>query len=153
MAQEQLIYGIHAGAAALRRGAAQITTLCVAEGNHANSRLQAVIDSAARHGVQLQYRARAALAGWVPDGVHQGVVACRRAAAPLDEHDLLDLIAGLDEPALLLVRDGVQDPHNLGACLRSADAAGAHAVIAHRDRAVGLTDTESKVASGAAENN
>lgn len=152
MAQEQLIYGIHAVAAALRRGAGQITTLCVVEGNHAHSRLQVVIDSAARHGVQLQYKPRAALDGWVPDGVHQGVVAWRRAAAPLDEHDLLDLVVGLDEPALLLVLDGVQDPHNLGACLRSADAAGAHAVIAPRDRAVGLTATVSKVASGAAEN-
>src|SRR3569623_15496 len=106
MAQEQLIYGIHAVAAALRRGAAQITTLCVAEGNHANSRLQAVIDSAARHGVQLQYTPRAALDGWVPDGDHQGVVAWRRAAAPRDEHDLLDQIAGLDEPALLQEQDG-----------------------------------------------
>src|SRR3569623_2700223 len=128
MAQEQLIYGIHAVAAALRRGAAQITTLCVVEGNHANSRLQAVIDSAARQGVQLQYNPRAALDGWVPDGVHQGVEGWRRAAAPLDEHDLKDLIAGHDEPAQLLVLDGVQDPHTLGACLRSADAAGAHAV-------------------------
>src|SRR3569623_2420334 len=99
MAQEQLIYGIHAVAAALRRGAAQITTLCVAEGNHANSRLQAVIDSAARHGVQLQYNPRAALDGWVHDGVHQGVVAWRRAAAPLDEPALMGLLAGRDEPA------------------------------------------------------
>src|SRR3569832_1394826 len=99
MAQEQLIYGIHAVAAALRRGAAQITTLCVAEGNHANSRLQAVIDSAARHGVQLQYKPRAALDGWVPDGVHQGVVAWRRDAAPHDEQEIMDLIAGHTAPA------------------------------------------------------
>jgi 23S rRNA (guanosine2251-2'-O)-methyltransferase len=67
---------------------------------------------------------------------------------PVDIEDLLD---GLKEPALLLVLDGVTDPHNLGACLRVADAMGAHAVIAPKDRAVGITPTVEKVASGAAE--
>ena len=80
---------------------------------------------------------------------HQGVVA-RVAALPrvLKLDDVLDTLA---EPALLLVLDGVQDPHNLGACLRVADGAGAHAVIAPKDRACGLNATAIKVASGAAE--
>jgi 23S rRNA (guanosine2251-2'-O)-methyltransferase len=83
--------------------------------------------------------------------VHQGVVAEVRPSAPLDENSLLDLITGLDSPALVLVLDGVSDPHNLGACLRTADAAGATAVVAPRDRAAGLTPAVRKVAAGAAE--
>jgi 23S rRNA (guanosine2251-2'-O)-methyltransferase len=80
---------------------------------------------------------------------HQGVVA---SAEPLDMPKFIeDVLEGLTEPALLLVLDGVQDPHNLGACLRVADGAGAHAVIAPKDRSVGLTTAAIKVASGAAE--
>jgi len=80
---------------------------------------------------------------------HQGVVA---SAEPLDMPKFIeDVLEALTEPALLLVLDGVQDPHNLGACLRVADGAGAHAVIAPKDRSVGLTTAAIKVASGAAE--
>jgi 23S rRNA (guanosine2251-2'-O)-methyltransferase len=80
---------------------------------------------------------------------HQGVVA---PAEPLDMPKFIeDVLEGLTEPPLLLVLDGVQDPHNLGACLRVADGAGAHAVIAPKDRSVGLTTAAIKVASGAAE--
>jgi 23S rRNA (guanosine2251-2'-O)-methyltransferase len=80
---------------------------------------------------------------------HQGVVA---PAEPLDMPKFIeDVLEGLEEPPLLLVLDGVQDPHNLGACLRVADGAGAHAVIAPKDRSVGLTTAAIKVASGAAE--
>jgi len=67
------------------------------------------------------------------------------------EESLFDILNGLKEPPFLLILDGVQDPHNLGACLRSADAAGVHAVIAPKDRAVSLTDTVRQVACGAAE--
>ena len=80
---------------------------------------------------------------------HQGVVA---EADPLDMPKFIeDVLEGIDEPPLLLILDGVQDPHNLGACLRVADGAGAHAVIAPKDRSVGLTTAAIKVASGAAE--
>ncbi len=68
------------------------------------------------------------------------------------EDDLFDIIGKLGAPALILILDTVQDPHNLGACLRSADAAGAHAVVAPKDRSVGVTDTVRRIASGAAEN-
>lgn len=68
-----------------------------------------------------------------------------------NEDDLFDILDSLKEPPFLLILDGVQDPHNLGACLRSADAAGVHAVIAPKDRAVSLTDTVRKIACGAAE--
>jgi 23S rRNA (guanosine2251-2'-O)-methyltransferase len=80
---------------------------------------------------------------------HQGVVAEVDAALP--HRTLDDVLEGLDEPPLLLVLDGVTDPHNLGACLRSADAFGAHAVIVPKDRAVGLNATVAKAASGAAD--
>jgi len=80
---------------------------------------------------------------------HQGVVA---QAEPIDMPQFIeDVLEALDEPPLLLILDGVQDPHNLGACLRVADGAGAHAVIAPKDRSVGLTLAAMKVASGAAE--
>jgi len=80
---------------------------------------------------------------------HQGVVA---AADDLDMPQFIeDVLEGLEEPPLILILDGVQDPHNLGACLRVADGAGAHAVIAPKDRSVGLTTAAIKVASGAAE--
>ncbi len=80
---------------------------------------------------------------------HQGVVA---QAEPLNMPQFIeDVLEGIEEPPLILILDGVQDPHNLGACLRVADGAGAHAVIAPKDRAVGLNATAAKVASGAAE--
>ena len=88
----------------------------------------------------------AALSG---HAAHQGVVAIVDAARPHIGID--DVLADLAEPALLLVLDGVTDPHNLGACLRNADAFGAHAVIVPKDRAVGLNSTVAKAASGAAE--
>ena len=91
----------------------------------------------------------ARLDGMVGTRRHQGVVA--RVDARQRELKLADVLETLTEPALLLVLDGVQDPHNLGACMRVADAAGAHAVIAPRDRAVGLNATAIKVASGAAD--
>ena len=87
--------------------------------------------------------------GMAPNARHQGVIArvdARQKALHLD--DVLDT---LEEPPFLLVLDGITDPRNLGACLRVADAAGVHAVIAPKDRAVGLTDVAMKAASGAAE--
>jgi 23S rRNA (guanosine2251-2'-O)-methyltransferase len=84
-----------------------------------------------------------------PGARHQGVIAT---VDSTQRHVALDdVLDTLEEPAFLLVLDGIQDPHNLGACLRVADAVGAHAVIAPKDRAVGLTQTAVKVASGAAE--
>lgn len=81
---------------------------------------------------------------------HQGVVADYRPPPPMDEHDLSAILTEHDAP-LLLILDGVQDPHNLGACLRSAAAAGAHAVIVPRDRAASLTSGARRSAAGAAE--
>ncbi len=82
---------------------------------------------------------------------HQGVIAWVQMPSVRGEKDLWHLLEGLREPPLLLVLDGVQDPHNLGACLRTADATGVHAVLSPKDQTVGLTATVFKVASGAAQ--
>jgi 23S rRNA (guanosine2251-2'-O)-methyltransferase len=89
------------------------------------------------------------LEGMAGGGRHQGVVA--RVSAQTQKQTLEELLEGLKVPPLLLVLDGITDPHNLGACLRVANAAGAHAVIAPKDHAAGINATVSKVASGAAE--
>ena len=91
----------------------------------------------------------ARLDGMAQHARHQGVVA--RVEAVELARDLDGVLAGLTEPALLLILDGVTDPHNLGACLRVADGMGVHAVIAPKDRAAGINPTVAKVASGAAE--
>lgn len=85
-------------------------------------------------------------------GRHQGVVALVKAEPVKDEGDLEDILNGLDCPAFLLILDSVTDPHNLGACLRSADAAGVHAVIVPKDNSAPLNSVAKKVACGAAEN-
>ena len=148
---EQLIHGLHAVVAALNHEPEQVRGLWV-ERQRRDGRMQSLLDQAAGHGVAIHWAERAALDQLSGGARHQGVVA-RLAVRPRghDEADLPALLAAADGPALLLALDGVQDPHNLGACLRSAAAAGVHAVIAPADRAAGLNATVRKVASGAAE--
>ena len=148
---EQRIYGLHAVAAALRYEPEQVQELLV-ERQCRDGRIQALLDVAATHGTQVRLTDRAELDRLSGGIRHQGVMA-RLAVQQrtYSEADLPALLAATVEPALLLALDGVQDPHNLGACLRSAAAAGVHAVIAPVDRAVGLNATVRKVACGAAE--
>ena len=114
-----------------------------------DARARDLVKLADRLGLRLFVTDGARLGGMAGGGRHQGVVA--RVDAKQRYVAIDDVLDALTEPALLLVLDGVTDPHNLGACLRVADAVGAHAVIAPKDRAVGLTATVAKVASGAAE--
>lgn len=151
MQRDEVVFGIHAVAAALKRGAGHVSVVWTAQGADHKSRLQPLIDAARECGVMVQSVTREELDGLADGGRHQGVVARLRRVRSGDERDLKEFLAALTEPAFLLVLDGVQDPHNLGACLRSADAAGVHAVIVPRDRAAGLTSTARKTASGAAE--
>ena len=148
---EQLIHGLHAVAAALNHEPEQVRGLWL-ERQRRDGRMQALLDQAAGHGVAIHWADRAELDRLSGGARHQGVVA-RLAVQQrsYDEADLPALLAAADGPALLLVLDGVQDPHNLGACLRSAAAAGVQALIAPTDRAAGLTATVRKVASVAAE--
>jgi 23S rRNA (guanosine2251-2'-O)-methyltransferase len=148
---EELIHGLHAVAAALKYEPEQLRGLWV-ERQRRDARIQTLLDDAARRGVPVHQADRAELDRLSGGARHQGVLA-RLAVRQRtqDEADLPALLAAADGPALLLVLDGVQDPHNLCACLRSAAAAGAHAVIAPADRAVSLNATVRKVACGAAE--
>ncbi len=148
---EETVYGIHAVRALLERRAAAVRRVIVQAGR-ADRRAQELVDLARSCGVVVETRAATELDALAAGGVHQGIVARVQPAAPLAEEELLmRLGAGGPRPPLLLVLDGVQDPHNLGACLRTADAAGADAVVVPRDRAVGLTPVVRKVAAGAAE--
>ncbi|MBL8260591.1 MAG: 23S rRNA (guanosine(2251)-2'-O)-methyltransferase RlmB [Candidatus Competibacteraceae bacterium] len=148
---ENLIHGLHAVAAALKYEPDSIRGLWV-ERQRRDSRMQTLLAEAGQRGVPTHEAERAELDRLSGGARHQGVIARVAAARPaLAEGDLAEVLAALTEPALLLVLDGVQDPHNLGACLRSAAAAGVHAVIAPLDRAAGLNATVRKVACGAAD--
>jgi len=98
-----------------------------------------------------EFKTAKELDAWLPDVVHQGVIAYVLPARGLNENELMDMLDGLSRPAFLLVLDGVTDPHNLGACLRTADAAGVDAVIIPKDRAASLSAIVRKVSAGASE--
>jgi 23S rRNA (guanosine2251-2'-O)-methyltransferase len=145
-----ITFGIHTIESILTRAPARICALYVQEGA-LNPRLEAVCQRAEQLNISVQRVARHKLDEMTAGERHQGIVARCQPLATYEEADLYKLIAGLNTPALLLILDGVQDPHNLGACLRSADAAGVTAVIAPKDKATRLTPVVQKVASGAAE--
>ncbi|CBW75000.1 23S rRNA Gm2251 methyltransferase (EC 2.1.1.-) [Mycetohabitans rhizoxinica HKI 454] len=148
MARLKVLYGFHAVTARLRHDSSSIEEVLY-DATRRDRRMQDFLQAAQSSGVRLIAADDARLHGLAGTHRHQGVVA-RATDLPLAQN-LAELLDALPGPALLLVLDGVTDPHNLGACLRVADAAGAHAVIAPRDRAVGLNSTAAKVASGAAE--
>jgi len=135
---------------ALKHGADTVIEIWV-EAQRRDKRIQEILALARKAGVEVRRVPKEALDELLPDTNHQGIIARTRAPTSLGEKDLARLLERLDAPPFLLILDGVQDPHNLGACLRSADGAGVHAVIAPRDRSAGLTPTACKVASGAAE--
>ncbi len=148
MARSKIIYGFHAVTARLKHDPATIDEIYY-DPDRRDRRMMDFLQHANDAGVRLIAADARRLHGLIGNDRHQGVVA--RAAEIVLTQNLTELLAGIVGPPLLLVLDGVTDPHNLGACLRVADAAGAHAVIAPRDRAVGLNATAKKVASGAAE--
>jgi 23S rRNA (guanosine2251-2'-O)-methyltransferase len=143
-----MVYGLHAVTAAIKRNAAGVAEVFVDAGRQ-DPRIRRLLDAAQSAGVRVHSADAMRLDGLARGSRHQGVVAfvqSQALASSLDE--VLEAVSG---PPLLLVLDGVQDPHNLGACLRVADGMGVHAVVAPKDRAVGLSPTVHKVASGAAE--
>jgi 23S rRNA (guanosine2251-2'-O)-methyltransferase len=146
--KSKMIFGFHAVTARLRHEASSIEEIYV-DADRRDPRMRELIRAIQAANVRMIQADDARLNAIVGTRRHQGVVAKAgelSLARNLDE--LLDIIEG---PPLLLVLDGITDPHNLGACLRVADGAGAHAVIAPKDRAVGLNATAAKVASGAAD--
>lgn len=145
--EPRVVFGFHAVLASLRADPGSVTEIFLDEARN-DARARDLAAAAEKAGVRLMRVPARRLDGFYGGGRHQGVVARvapRRAADSLEE-----LLEGIEKP-LLLVLDGVTDPHNLGACLRVANAAGAHAVIAPKDRAAGISAAVSKVASGAAE--
>lgn len=150
MSAGDLVYGLHAVRALLERDAGRVRQVWLQQGRD-DARLRAVQELAAARGVRLGRRPSAELDRMTQQAVHQGVVAEVAPAPALGEDELLVRVAAAGRDVLLLVLDGLQDPHNLGACLRTAEAAGVMAVIAPRDRAAGLTPAVRKVAAGAAE--
>jgi 23S rRNA (guanosine2251-2'-O)-methyltransferase len=141
------IGGFHAVMAALEDAPVKPLEVLLA-GHRQDERSRRVAELAKAHGVPLQLRAKSDLDLLAPELRHQGVLAMMPAQAYSGE-DVLDVPATPDK--IVLVLDGVQDPHNLGACLRTAEAAGVHAVVIPKDRAAGLTPIVRKAAAGAAE--
>ncbi|MEO6984225.1 MAG: 23S rRNA (guanosine(2251)-2'-O)-methyltransferase RlmB [Paralcaligenes sp.] len=151
MASHQVLAGFHAVVARLRHAPASIKELYV-EASRRDKRMRTFIDQAEAAHVRVHPVSTERLDGLAHGTKHQGVVALAEAEKlAVDVDEVLDVLEDKGQPALLLILDGVTDPHNLGACLRTADAAGVHAVIAPRDRAVGLNSTVARVACGAAE--
>jgi len=148
MARHKVLYGFHAVTARMRHDASTVEEVFY-DATRRDRRMQDFLQTAKEAGVRLIAADETRLWGLARTERHQGVVALA-GDLPLAQN-LAELLDGINGPALLLVLDGVTDPHNLGACLRVADAAGAHAVIAPRDRSAGLNATAAKVASGAAD--
>ena len=148
MQPEAVIYGIHAVTARIRHRPESIREIWTDKTRH-DPRSKRLLQAAAEKGIIIRSAVRKRLDDIARSSRHQGIVALVDAHAQV--HSLDAVLDSLDEAALLLVLDGVTDPHNLGACLRVADGLGAHAVVAPKDRSVGLTATVEKVASGAAQ--
>jgi 23S rRNA (guanosine2251-2'-O)-methyltransferase len=148
MSESRVVYGFHAVTSALRSTPDAIREIYF-DGARKDHRGADLLKLAQSRGVRVMTVDTRRLDGMTGNARHQGVAASV-AAVKLATH-IDDVLEALTEPALLLILDGITDPHNLGACLRVADAMGVHAVIAPKDRAVGLNATVSKVASGAAE--
>ena len=145
---ERIVFGFHSVLARLRADPKSVLEVFLDE-TRKDARAKDFAVQVERAGARLMRVPASRLEGMAGGGRHQGVVA--RVEANTQKQTLEELLEALQVPALLLVLDGITDPHNLGACLRVANAAGAHAVIAPKDHAAGINATVSKVASGAAE--
>ncbi len=145
----EFIYGIHAVKAVLDREPERFIEAYVLKGRQ-DDRLMPILNDLQACGVSIQQMTRKTLDDKAQGANHQGIIARVKAAKQLNENDI-DAILAQHETPLLLVLDGVTDPHNLGACLRNADAAGVAAIIVPKDRSAPMNATVSKVACGAAE--
>ena len=153
MAKIDIAYGIHSIQALLKTSPERIKKIFLLKGR-SDQRMQKIIQSAQKASISIEYCERKFLDTHC-EGNHQGVLAHVTPGKTYDERSFYELIDNLlensQEIPLLLVLDGVTDPHNLGACIRTADSAGVHAIIIPKDNSTGLTETARKVASGAAE--
>jgi 23S rRNA (guanosine2251-2'-O)-methyltransferase len=148
---ERVVYGIHPVLAALRARPAEVERLLLVEGALPSRVSGEVLALAQAARVRVERVTRDRLGELAEGGVHQGVAAELRAYAYAELEDLLALARAAGQPPLLVVLDGIQDPHNLGAIIRSAHALGAHGVVLGRDRAAGVTAAVAKASAGAVE--
>lgn len=148
--EEQTLVGFHAVSSALKAAPENIQWLRVDDKSH-NKRLKELQTEAARAGIKVINASHAELDRLAGQERHQGVVAGFSGKNVVDEGQIGALLEDISGDPLILVLDGVQDPHNLGACLRTAEAAGVHFVIICKDRATGITPVVRRAASGAAE--
>jgi 23S rRNA (guanosine2251-2'-O)-methyltransferase len=150
VAERNFVYGLHAIGAVLARAPERVLELWMASSRD-DARARDLRTRAEAVGVRIQAASSESLAKLVGEATHQGAVAAVRPLKAWDEHDLIKNLSQITGDPLLLVLDGVTDPHNLGACLRTADAAGVHAVIIPKDRSATVDGVVRKVAAGAAE--
>jgi len=143
------LFGLHAVQAVLKTSGSKVQELRVQKGRD-DQRLKKILSLAESQSIPITWVLRSDLDD-LADGRHQGVAALCQGAGVQDENYLFELLGEQQSSPFLLVLDGVTDPHNLGACMRSADAAGIQAVIVPKDNSVGITPTVQKVACGAAE--
>ncbi|MRD48082.1 23S rRNA (guanosine(2251)-2'-O)-methyltransferase RlmB [Caenimonas koreensis] len=148
MSSPKVLFGFHAVGVRLKTAPASIIEI-YADPTRRDARMRQFLDRAHEAGARIIDADGVRLAKLAGSHGHQGVAA--RVTELKATHSLDDLLDSIEGPPLLLVLDGITDPHNLGACLRVADGAGAHAVIAPKDHAAGINATVAKVASGAAE--
>lgn len=150
MSKPEWLYGIHTIAAVLRKHPDRVLEIKLQD-NRDDKRLGDIARLSQQAGVSCQRVGKQQLDHQFPDANHQGVAARCKLAQALDENELYAILERKQGPALLLILDSVTDPHNLGACLRSADAAGVDAVVTTKDKSAGLTPVVRRVAVGAAE--
>lgn len=150
MSETSVIFGLHAVRTLLQQRPERAALLLLQKGRD-DARMQELVQLAQAKSIKTDWRDQKELDRLAGSERHQGACLQIRNVGVLGEGALDDLLDSTSTPPLLLVLDGVQDPHNLGACMRTADAAGVAAVIVPKDRAAGLSATVRKVASGAAE--
>jgi 23S rRNA (guanosine2251-2'-O)-methyltransferase len=146
----EAVYGLHAVTTLLQRSPDQVVELWVMKGRQ-DQRMQRVLELAAEQRLDIREADKGLMNQKADEGNHQGIIAWRKPVQNKNEKHLPDILDGISGNALILILDGVTDPHNLGACIRTADAAGVHLVIAPKDKSAPLNATAAKVACGAAE--
>ena len=148
--KQELMFGIHAVQSLLKTEPERVISVMLQKGR-SDQRISKIMGQLEREGISYEFVNRPQLDKLADGERHQGVIIRCKPGEVRDEKYLDQLLESLEEAPFLLVLDGVTDPHNIGACLRSADAAGVHAVITTRDKSGGLTSTARKIACGAAE--
>lgn len=144
------VYGLHAVMAALNNPHRQVSMLYINQ-DRTDARLNEILAIAVKQNISIQSLSSVLTVEKLSDVAHQGVIANVTELPAFTERDIQTLLETANKPCLILVLDGVTDPHNLGACMRSADAAGVDFIIIPKDKSAGLSDVVSKVACGAAE--